>query len=125
MPKKKEAEKTEKEAPKEKKEVKKLSQADYEKKVVELAKSGLTAEKIGEELKKEGSHPKDYNKKISKILKEKDLYVNPDLKNIEKKLEKIKSHFEKNKQDKRAMRERERIAAQVRKQKKYFGIPLK
>ena len=101
----------------------KLSQEEYEKKVIELAKSGLTAEKIGQKLRDEGIHPKEYSKKISKILG--DLYVNPDIKNVEAKLERIKKHLEKNKQDKRAKREKDRVFAQLRKLKKYFGIPTK
>lgn len=103
----------------EKKKVK-LSQTDYEKKILELADGGLTSEKIGESLKKQGIHPKDYDNKISKILGEK--YVNPDLKNVEVKLERIKKHFETNKQDKRAMREKDRVFAQLRKLKKYFKV---
>jgi len=99
---------------------KRISQLEFEKKIKELAKKGLTSEKIGEELKKQGIHPKEYNKKISKILEKE--YSNPDLKNVQIKLEKIKKHYEKNKQDKRAMRERERIFAQLRKIKKYLGI---
>jgi len=102
--------------------IKKISQADFEKKVIELAKKNLTSEKIGEELRQQGIHPKEYNKKISKILKENSQYINPDLKNIEKKLEKIKKHFEKNRQDKRSMREKDRTFAQLRKLKKYFKI---
>ncbi|MEN7982667.1 MAG: hypothetical protein ABFQ65_04425 [Nanoarchaeota archaeon] len=98
----------------------KLSQGEYEKKVLELADKGLTSEKIGEELRKQNIHPKEYEKKISKILGDK--YVNPDLKNVESKLERIKTHFQKNKQDKRAMREKDRIFAQLRKLKKYFKV---
>lgn len=98
----------------------KFSSADFEKRVIELAKTGLTSEKIGEKLRQEGIHPKEHNKKISKILKEKDSYTNPDLKNVEAKLEKVKAHYEKNKQDKRAKREKDRIFSQVRKLKKYF-----
>ena len=104
---------------------KKLSLKEFEKKVLELADSGLTSEKIGEKLRSENIHPKDYGKKISQILKENDKYVNPDLKNVEEKLNRIKTHFEKNKQDKRAMREKDRVFSQVRKLKKYFKIPLK
>lgn len=107
------------------KKLEKLTQEEFEKKVIALAKKGLTTEKIGEQLRKDGIHPKEQNKKISKILKEKNLYTSPDLKNIETKLEKVKKHYEKNKQDKRAMREKDRIAAQLRKTKKYLGIPLK
>ena len=102
-----------------KEEKSKISQAEFEKKVIELAKKGLTSEKIGEELRQQGIHPKEYNKKISKILGNKN--INPDLKNVEEKLEKVKKHYEKNKQDKRAMREKDRIFAQLRKLKKYFA----
>tara|TARA_Y100000296_G_scaffold16771_1_gene19596 strand:- start:890 stop:1237 length:348 start_codon:yes stop_codon:yes gene_type:complete len=105
-----------------KKETKKISQTEFEKKVIELSKKGLTAEKIGENLRKQNIHPKEYNKKISKILKEKDIYVNPDLVNVEKKLEMIKIHHEKNKQDKRAKRDVVRVSAKIRKLKKYFKI---
>ena len=110
MPKKKQEESKEK--------PKKLVQEEFEKKVLELAKKNLTSEKIGEELKKQNIHPKEYKKKISQILGDK--YIIPDLKNIEVKLEKVKKHSEKNKKDKRAMREKERIAAQLRRAKKYF-----
>ena len=99
---------------------KKISQSEFEKKIMELAGKGLTSEKIGEELRQQGIHPKEYNKKISKILKDK--YINPDLKNVEEKLKRVKKHYEKNKQDKRAMREKDRIFAQLRKLKKYFKI---
>ena len=105
---------------KEKVEKKKLSQKEYEDKVHELAKSGLTAEKIGQKLRDEGIHPSEYKGKISSILG-KD-YVNPDLKNVEEKLEKIKVHYEKNKQDKKAKREKDRVFSQVRKIKKYLGL---
>ncbi|MBU2104560.1 MAG: hypothetical protein KKF67_02180 [Nanoarchaeota archaeon] len=98
----------------------KTSQQQFEKKVIQLADSGLTAEKIGEKLRKEGIHSKDYDKKISKILKEKEKYVNPDLKNVEVKLERIKNHYEKNKQDKKAMREKDRTFSKLRILKKYF-----
>ncbi|MBA7594213.1 hypothetical protein ES703_01152 [subsurface metagenome] len=89
---------------------------------MELISKGLTSEKIGEELRKQGIHTKEYNKKISKILGEKNKYINPDMKNIEEKLEKIKKHYEKHKQDKRAMREKDRIFAKLRKIKKYHKV---
>jgi len=110
---------------KDKEKTEKITQSEFEKKVIELSKKGLTSEKIGEELKKGNIHPKDFDKKISKILKEKNLYQSPDLKNIESKLERIKKHQEKNKQDKRAMREKDRVFAQMRKIKKYLKIPIK
>ncbi|MFH1585404.1 MAG: hypothetical protein ABIB79_01410 [archaeon] len=110
--------KTEKTA---KKSPSKIPLTEFETKVIELAKKGLTSEKIGEELRHQRIHPQDYNKKISKVLKEKDLYVNPDLKNVGDKLERVKKHYEKNKQDKRAKREKDRIFAQNRKLKLYFN----
>ncbi len=107
---------------KEKPKNKKLTKSEFEKKVLELAKKGMTSEKIGELLRREGIHSKEHGGKISKILKENDKYINPDLKNTEEKLEKIKKHADANKQDKRAMREKVRIAARLRKLRKYFKI---
>ncbi len=109
----------------EKTQKKKLSQEEYEANVIELAKQGLTAEKIGEALRKKGTHPAEYGKRISVILKEKNLYSDPELKNVVIKLERVKKHYEKNKQDRRAMREKDRIFSQLRKVKKYLNIPLK
>ena len=103
----------------------KLSEKDFEKKVLELAEKGKTSEKIGDELKKQGIHPKDFSEKISKILKEKNLYAEPELKNTEEKLKKIEGHYKKNKQDKLAKREKDRVFSKLRKVKKYLGIPLK
>jgi ribosomal protein S15P/S13E len=100
----------------------KLSEKDYEKKVIELAKQGLTSEKIGESLRQQKIHPKEQPKKISKILKENNIYVQPDLKNVETKLNGIKSHFESNKQDKRAKREKDRVFSQLRKLKIYHKL---
>lgn len=97
----------------------KFSQEEFEKKVFDLAEKGLTSEKIGETLRKEGIHPKEFNKKISKILGNK--YQNPDKGNIQIKLEKIEKHFEKNKGDKRAMREKERVYAQLRRLNQYLS----
>ena len=101
---------------------KKISQTEFEKKVIELSKQNLTAEKIGLELKKQGIHPQEYDKKISKILKENKSYVIPDIKNLENRLEKVKKHLEKNKADKRTARDKDRFFSQIRKLKKYHNI---
>ena len=114
-----------KDSVKKKKETKKISESEFEKEVIELANKGLTSEKIGEELRKKGIHSKEHSKKISKILKEKGIYVNPDLKNVESKLNRINSHYQQNKQDKRAKREKDRVFSQIRKIKKYLKLPLK
>jgi len=110
--------KTEKKVEKKPVKLKKLSQKEYEKKILELAGEGLTSEKIGEKLRGQGIHPKEYEKKISKILGDK--YINPDLKNVEEKLERIKKHYGKNKQDKRSMRDKDRVFSELRRLKKYF-----
>ena len=98
----------------------KLSLEEFEKKVKGLAGEGLTSEKIGEKLKKEGIYSKEFEKKISEIMGDK--YSPPDILNIQNKLEKIKRHIERNKQDKKAVREKDRIYSQLRKLKKYFKI---
>jgi len=100
---------------------KKITQEEFEKKIIDLAKKGLSSEKIGEELRQQSIHPKEYKKKISQVLRENNIYINPDMKNIEIKLEKVKNHYEKNKQDKRAMREKDRIFAQLRKLRMYYN----
>jgi ribosomal protein S15P/S13E len=99
------------------KKTRKISKEEFEKKVLELADKGLTSEKIGETLRREGVHSKEFGK-ISKILGNK--YINPDEKNIQEKLEKLEKHFAKNKKDKRAMRDRERVSAKLRRLRKYL-----
>ncbi len=98
----------------------KLSAAEFEEKVKQLAGEGLTSEKIGESLRKQGIHPKEFGKKISVLMG--DRYSPPDVLNIKKKLDGILKHMEKNKQDKRAMREKDRIFSQLRKIRQYFGM---
>lgn len=95
----------------------KITQEVFEKRVIELADKGFTAEKIGEMLRKEGIHSKEFGKKISKILGNK--FVSPDMQNIQTKLKKLQEHYAKNKKDRRAMRDKERVAAQLQRLKKY------
>jgi ribosomal protein S15P/S13E len=102
---------------KEKKSKKKTAE-EFEKRVLELHEAGLTSEKIGEALRKEGIHSKEFGKKISKVLGNK--YTSPELKNIQEKLTKLENHFKKNKRDRRAMRDKEKIAARLRRLKNYL-----
>ncbi|MDP3992181.1 MAG: hypothetical protein U1B79_00970 [Candidatus Pacearchaeota archaeon] len=99
----------------------KISEKEFAAKVIELAEKGMTSEKIGEALRHQGIHSKEYGK-ISRILKEKGIYQIPEIKNIQEKLNRVTAHKEKNIQDKRAMRERERIFSLLRKQKQYHKI---
>ena len=98
---------------------KKKTLEEFEKRILELHESGLTAEKIGEALRKEGLHSKEFGKKISKVLGNK--YTNPDLKNIQEKLTKLEKHSLKNKKDRRAMRDKVKIAAKLRRLKNYLA----
>ncbi|MEK6844730.1 MAG: hypothetical protein AABX44_00585 [Nanoarchaeota archaeon] len=100
----------------------KITSKEFEKMVLDFAKTGLTSEKIGEELRKRKIHPQEYDKKISKILKENNLYVSPDLKNVEEKFNRIKTHLDKNKQDKRALNEKSRVFSQIKKIREYNQI---
>lgn len=109
-------EKTEK-----KSETEKISRKEFEARVTGLAEKGMTSEKIGETLRQEGVHPREHGK-ISRILKEKGLYHPPEIKNIKEKLDRVTAHKEKHIQDKRAMREHERIFSLLKRQKKYHNI---
>ena len=100
------------------KRLRKITKEEFQKRVLELADKGLTSEKIGEALRREGIHPGEFGK-ISKILG--DRYVNPDEKNIQEKLEKIEKHLDKNRNDKRAMRDRGRVSAKLRRLRKYLS----
>lgn len=80
----------------------KLTDKEAEKIIIELAKQGTTAEKIGLVLKKEHnikSFKKEYEKRISEVLKENNLYISPDKKNLSDQAEKLKKHLSKNKLD--------------------------
>ncbi len=112
--------KTQEQPEKIKEKQKKLTQSEFEKAVLELADKGLTSEKIGETLRRQGIHPKNYEKKISEILKKENKYIVPEVKNTEEKLEAIVKHAEKNRQDKRALRDKDRVFAKLRRIKSYF-----
>jgi len=100
----------------------KISKEDFEVRVLELAEKGMTSEKIGETLRREGIHRSKEYGKISKILKAKNLYHVPEIKNMQERLAAVTAHSEKNRQDKRSMRERERILALLRRQEQYNKI---
>jgi ribosomal protein S15P/S13E len=112
--------KEEKTAKEEKIKENKKTLEEFKKKVLELAEKGLTSEKIGEKLRKEGYRSKEFNIKISKILGNK--YINPDKKNLEEKLEKLEVHCKKNKGDKKALRAKDHLIARLRKLKNHLNL---
>ena len=77
----------------------KVEGKDMENLVIELAKQGLTSEKIGLKLKERGANIKDSNTKIGIILKKHNLFQNPDIKNLTTRVERMKKHLAKNKHD--------------------------
>ena len=99
----------------------KFTDKDVEAIVVKLAKKGLTSEKIGLALRDTYGVPKTklLGKKISKILKENELYHDANLINLEKKKGQMKRHLEKNKQDKKTRRALMILMARIAKLKKY------
>lgn len=84
----------------------KMKPADMEKMVVELAKQGVPAEKIGIILRDQHGIPsvKEFGKKMGKILKENGLENDSEKKNFIKKMDNLKKHIEKNKLDHGAKR---------------------
>jgi ribosomal protein S15P/S13E len=99
----------------------KTSDKEIEGLVVDLAKQGLTSEKIGLELRDKHGIPKAKltGKKITQILKENDLYQDATSVNLEKKKQLIIKHLEKNKQDEKSKRALIIIKARTTKHNKY------
>ncbi len=97
----------------------KASPKDVEKKIIELAKQGITAEKIGLKLRDELGIPKTrlLGIKIKAVLERENLWKNPEIHNIEMKKEKIEKHFEKNKHDYKSQREIVRLVSRLNKLK--------
>ncbi len=94
---------------------------DIEKIVIDLAKKGNSPAQIGLMLKQKHGIDKikPLGKKIAQILKENNIEYKDDLAFVNEKISKIETHFEKNKQDKRAKREIVRFIGRRRKLEKY------
>ncbi len=106
-------------AEKKKSEKKKLSKEEVKKKILALAKKGLTSEKIGLELKKQKIYVKDYNLKIGRFLKENKLWKDPDIFNLQEKVKRLKKHVQENKQDTNVKPSQLKKEAKFLKLKKY------
>ena len=79
---------------------------EIRKMIVELGKKDMPSEKIGLILRDQHGIPKvkNFGLKIGKILKEEKIKNNSHKENVERKLEILKKHFEKNKHDYKANR---------------------
>tara|TARA_Y100000034_G_scaffold24824_2_gene29156 strand:+ start:1341 stop:1676 length:336 start_codon:yes stop_codon:yes gene_type:complete len=80
----------------------KLSSKEIEALIVDLGKKGISSEKIGLILRDKHGIPKVkplLNKRISEILEENDVETKSQIDHINEKIEKIKVHVTKNKQD--------------------------
>jgi len=93
--------------------------------ILALAKKdpSLTAEKIGLILRDTYGIPKTsiYGFKISQVLKEANIYENPDKINLAKKVEKLEEHYKENKQDKKTHRALMITRAKLKKNKDYLA----
>jgi len=89
--------------------------------IIELAKQGLTAEKIGLILRDVHGIPtaRILGKRISHILKEANLYQNPDMTNVKKRIEKLKKHVSAHKHDNTGKRSLMAKEARINKFKRY------
>lgn len=95
----------------------KLSPEEVESKILELAKQGLSTEKIGLVLRDQHGIPKVklFGKKISKVLKEKKFTANNEESRLSGKIGKLQRHHEKNKHDYPAKHSLVRNTAQLTK----------
>lgn len=98
----------------------KTTPVEIEKKVIDLAKQGISPEKIGLKLRDEQGIPKVkvLGLQIKKILKENNLWEDPEIKNIEKKLELLGKHSKTNIHDYKAKRSIVKYNSRLNKLKK-------
>jgi len=93
----------------------KLSKEKYEELVIDLAKKGLTNEKIGLIIKKEHKIvPRSYEK-IGKVLKKHNMESKSDNINLKRKIDMLTKHSLTNKQDKTFKRSLSKKSAKLRK----------
>lgn len=101
----------------------KISPKEVEKIIVELARQGMSAEKIGLVLRDQHGLPKAklLGVKISKVLKENNLESDSEKKNIQNKIENLKKHSGKNKHDYTAIRKTVMYTARINRKEKLIS----
>lgn len=100
----------------------KMTEADLKKVIAELAEKNEPA-KVGTILRDQYGVPttKIYGKKLSVYLEELGLESNTELKNAEKKVEKIKEHLKNNVTDRKSKHKLQKAQSKLNKAKKYFS----
>ncbi|MFH1711419.1 MAG: hypothetical protein ABH840_03860 [Nanoarchaeota archaeon] len=93
----------------------KLSKEKYEEIVLELAKKGMTSEKIGLIIKKEHKIVPRSFEKIGKVLKRHNIESDADTSSLIKAVKKLTKHSLTNKQDQTFRRSLSKKAAKLRK----------
>jgi len=89
---------------------------EAEKLILDLAKQGLTSDKIGLALKEKGIGE---HEKISEILRKNNIFEDADIKNLTIKVERLKKHIAKNIHDYNTHRALFILEAKLNKLKKY------
>lgn len=102
----------------------KIKSAELDNIVIELARNGESPAKIGLVLRDRHGIPKSklISKKISGILKEKDIAFKKEAESMQETIEKIQKHIEKNKQDNTAKKSLEKKLWTLRKLKQINKI---
>lgn len=98
----------------------KLKPEEIEKLIIDLAEKGTPPEKIGLILRDQHGIPKAklLGKKIGQILRENNIKIDSERKNIENKIERLKTHFARHKHDYIAQRRMVQKASRVKKMEK-------
>jgi len=95
----------------------KIKPAEIEKLIVELGRQGIPSEKIGLILRDQHGIPKArlFGLRVNKVLAKNNLAADSEMKNVAKKIERLKKHFAKNKHDYMTQRKAVMYASQLKK----------
>ncbi len=98
----------------------KIKPAEVEKLIVDLGEQKVPPEKIGLILRDQHGIPKAklFKLKINKVLAKHNLAVNSEKKNIETKIERLKTHFAKHKHDYKAQHKKVMYTSHLKKMEK-------
>jgi len=105
----------------------KYTKEEVEAIILKLSNKGMTSEKIGLALRDQYGIPKVkiYGIKIKKVIESKSKYEEPTVINLKNRVERITSHYQKNKGDKKAERSMIIVKAQLKKREEYHSKKLR